>query len=238
MKKVFGWIFIVCGILSILKDIELIWVTIFFIILGILMLILPTREIPEKTTLKSGLGWTLIILGLLIATSIPFGGLLYDDTFFGLSLIVISIGIAILGIWMVNSPEKKKAEKSNMQLFNFFQRKQKYSYQDDKIKYENLRLIKELLDSGAFTQYEFDKEKQKIFGNSITDTDDKRGCTTDDMLLSKIDDEISDNVIDNKEVKMDGWALSIVIITLIVFLILLVVAVSDLISPWINSKFK
>ena len=36
------------------------------------------------------------------------------------------------------------------------------SPQNDRQKYENLQLIKELLDSGVLTQEEFDKEKQKI----------------------------------------------------------------------------
>ena len=39
------------------------------------------------------------------------------------------------------------------------------SYQDDEKKYEILRKLKELFDSGILTQNEFDKEKQKILGN-------------------------------------------------------------------------
>jgi hypothetical protein len=39
------------------------------------------------------------------------------------------------------------------------------NYQDDVKKYENLRLIKGLLDDGILTQEEFDKEKQRILEN-------------------------------------------------------------------------
>jgi len=226
MKKVFGWIFIVCGVLSILKDIELIWVAIFFIILGTLMLILPTRKIPEKTTQKSGFGWTLIVLGLLSTTSVPFGGLLYDDTVFGISIIVVSIGVVILGIWLVNSPEKKIAKKTNNQFFNFFQREQRNSYQDDKTKYENLRLIKELLDNGVFTQDEFEKEKQKILRNSITDTEDKRGCTTDDMLLNRteiiIDESKNESKQNGNDISTETFIIGIVVFFAIFVIILII----------------
>jgi len=124
--------------------------------------------------MKKGFGWLFIICGIL---SVIRGLMTLDsNSDFGGMLIFTALVIFTIGMIMV-MPKKRydeydenskldEPEEAVNEIIELPERKQirkiPPNFQNDVKKYENLRLIKGLLDDGILTQEEFDKEKQKM----------------------------------------------------------------------------
>ena len=120
--------------------------------------------------MKKVFGWILIIGGIYGVIRFISGSSIFGSPIEFLT----NIAMLVCGIWLVTSPKKEAKKAYNKQLLGDYQPKSQTSTmqkiksnsqklsQNDKTRYENLRLIKDLWDSGALTKEEFEKEKQKI----------------------------------------------------------------------------